>query len=160
MIRGLIAAIAFCLLAPQAMAQAMLVDRYDEAAIRKVVEELGYRVTDATVGSDGEPSLTVEMSGDLAFVIDGLFCRGEGKAQVCSGVQMAAIMGDPGGKDLDSVADKFNRTYRPAKLFVTTRGLVLERYLIMDHGVTVGNLKTNINVFCDMLTAIWENLYD
>lgn len=146
---------------PAAMAQTALMERYDEAVIRKIVKEIGFGVSNYEIADDGEPTMTVEPPSDLPFLIDGMFCEGSDadKHKSCTGLQMAAIVGDVDGKqDLKAIAEKFNRGYRPAKLFVTDRGLVLERYLILDGGISEHNLKTNIEVFADMLKAIWDDL--
>lgn len=146
-------------LAAPASAQSALVSAYDEAVLREVVEGLGYKVTDTLVDPTGEPAMTVQMAGDLAFQIEGMFCEGEGKDQRCQGLQMAAIIGDSGSEDPVKLAAEINRTWRPGKLFVIDRGLAFERYLILDDGISRGNLASNIETFGEMLKQLWARIH-
>ena len=136
-----------------------LIDRYDEAALRSVVTELGYSVVDSDISSSGKPFLTVEAGDALSFRVMGESCQGADKEQVCQGVQLSTQFAESGDADFDAVMAAANRTLRPAKLFRIGSGLAYERYLIMDGGVSRENLKTNISVFVEVLQAISGQLF-
>src|SRR5262245_35593575 len=72
-----------------------LIYRYDSDALRSIVSELGYRITDSGTDSQSRPFLTVEPGGEAntAFKIVGQSCEGKGKDQVCQGIQLAAQFG-------------------------------------------------------------------
>ncbi len=134
-----------------------LIDRYDEAALKAVVKELGYAVVESSITSSGKPFMTVEAPGEAQFRVMGESCEGAGKEQVCWGVQLSTQFGDTGG-DLDVLMSTANRTLRPAKLFRVEAGAAYERYLIMDGGVSRENLKSNISVYVEILDALLKQL--
>lgn len=136
-----------------------LIDRYDEAALRSVLQELGYAVVGEDTSGTGKPFLTVEAGDKLSFRVMGESCDGEGDAKVCAGIQLSTQFGETGDADFDAVMAAANRTLRPAKLFRIDSGLAYERYLIMDGGVSRENLKTNISVFVEVLEAIYGQLF-
>lgn len=146
------------LAAPAALADEPLMDRFDGKALEKLITAMpDYKVLDNAIDAAGKPTMTVEF-GDFAFQVEGEFCEGEGKAQVCTGLQMSAILGDQGDADLDAVATKFNKGARAAKVFRIDAGLVLERYLILDHGVSPLNVKANIESFAEILGLLWKDV--
>jgi hypothetical protein len=134
-----------------------LIDRYDEGALKKIVADLGYSLVDTDVSATGKPFMAVEAGDELSFRIMGESCEGEGKAQVCRGVQLSTQFGQTGA-DLDSIITQGNRTLRPAKLFPVDAGLAYERYLIMDGGITTENLATNITVFVEIMQIVLDRL--
>lgn len=136
-----------------------LVTSYDEAVLRAVIKELGYKVGDTFIKPTGEPSMNVEMPGDLAFQIEGQFCTGKEKEQVCPGLEIATIFGDTGKVDSDVLIADVNRTYRPGKLFAFPRGFAFERYMILDGGITKENLSENIETYAEMLKAVWARMH-
>ncbi|HVY90616.1 MAG TPA: YbjN domain-containing protein [Hyphomonadaceae bacterium] len=141
--------------------QVDLIDRYDGPVLRSIISELGYTISDSDVDSQGRPRMTIEVGGDssAAFRIVGQSCEGKDKDQVCQGIQLAAQFGKNGDDEkLGDLVDRVNRTLRPAKIFWIDSGLAYERYLIMDGGVSRENLKTNIEVFVEILQAIWDQI--
>jgi hypothetical protein len=134
-----------------------LIDRYDEAALKKIIADLHYKVVDTDVSSTGKPFMSVEAVDGVAFRIMGESCEGEGKDQVCAGVQLSTQFGDTAA-DLDNIIAQGNRTLRPAKLFRVDAGMAYERYLIMDGGISTENLSTNITVFVEVMQLLLERL--
>lgn len=134
-----------------------LIDRYDPAALRSIISELGYKVGDTGESSSGKPMMVIDTPEGLSFRILGESCDGEGKEQVCQGVQLSAQFAQ-GNADLDEVMARGNRTLRPAKLFRVDAGLAYERYLIMDGGVSRENLKTEVEVFVEILGALLKQI--
>lgn len=131
-----------------------LIDRFDEQALRSIVKELGYKVIDFRQSRTGKPSMSVE-ADPLAFEITGESCEGEGKEQVCQGVQLSVYIPPSGSVDVDELMATANRTLRPAKVFLVGDNVVYERYLIMDGGVSRENLKTEISVYVEILDALF-----
>ena len=147
--------------APKRADVADLIDSYDGPVLRSIINELGYKISDSDTDSQGRPRMTIDVGGEsgAAFRIVGQSCEGKDKDQVCAGIQLAAQFGKNGDDDkLGEIVDRVNRTLRPAKIFWIDSGLAYERYLIMDGGVTRENLKTNIEVFVEILQAIWEQI--
>ena len=134
-----------------------LIDRYDEAALKKVIADLHYKVVDTDVSSSGKPFMSVEAGADVAFRVMGESCEGEGKNQVCLGIQLSTQFGETAA-DLDNIITQGNRTLRPAKLFRVDAGMAYERYLIMDGGISAENLSTNISVFVEVMQLLLERL--
>src|SRR5262249_9295419 len=134
-----------------------LIDHYNEQALRSVVTGLGYNVLDARINGAGKPAMSVE-AGAMAFEITGESCEGEGAQRVCAGVQLSAQFREEDGVDVDEVMAKGNRTLRPAKLFRAGAGVVYERYLIMDGGVSRKNLETEISVYVEILEVLFKQL--
>jgi len=134
-----------------------MIDRYDETALKKVIGDLHYSVVDTDVSSSGKPFISVEAGDGVAFRIMGESCEGEGKDQVCQGIQLSSQFGET-GTDLDNIITQGNRTLRPAKLFRVDAGMAYERYLIMDGGISAENLSTNISVFVEVMQLLLERL--
>jgi hypothetical protein len=132
-----------------------LIDRYDEPALRSVMSELGYEVLNARVNGVGKPAMSIK-AGEMAFEVTGESC--EGTPQVCAGVQLSAQFPELDSVDADEVMAKANRTLRPAKLFRAGAGIVYERYLIMDGGLSRKNLETEISVYVEILEALFKQL--
>jgi hypothetical protein len=143
---------------PASAADQGLIDRYDEQALRSIFAELGYSVVDASVTASGKPFLSVEAGKTLAFVATGDGCEGKDALKICWGIQLSTVIGSAGGADLGEIQEKANRTLRPAKLFVGNAGLVYERYLVMDGGVSRENLKTNVSVYVEILQALLDQI--
>jgi hypothetical protein len=160
---SLILALSACASAPSAApaksadAVSGLVDHYDEQALRSIMDEVGYKVLDARINSAGKPAMSIE-AGDMAFEVTGESCEGEGAARVCAGVQLAAQFPENDSVDADEVMARANRTLRPAKLFRAGAGVVYERYLIMDGGLSRENLKTEITVYVEILEVLFGQL--
>lgn len=133
------------------------IDRYDEAVLKKIVTDLRYSVVDTDVSSSGKPFMSVEAGDGAAFRIMGESCEGEGKDQVCRGIQLSTQFSETSA-DLDNIIAQGNRTLRPAKLFRVDAGMAYERYLIMDGGITPENLSTNITVFVEVMQILLERL--
>jgi hypothetical protein len=140
---------------PNAVEAGALIDRYDEQALRSVMSELGYEVLNARVNGVGKPAMSIK-AGEMAFEVTGESC--EGAPQVCAGVQLSAQFPEPDSVDVDEVMAKANRTLRPAKLFRAGSGIVYERYLIMDGGLSRKNLSTEISVYVEILEALFKQL--
>jgi hypothetical protein len=162
MIRGAVVGLSLLLAAcattaPSPAKSGALIDRYDEARLKKVVGELGYAVVDADISASGKPFLSVEVGEELAFRIMGESCQGEGAAQVCQGVQLSTQFGHTGA-DFADLIEQGNRTLRPAKLFQVDAGMAYERYLIMDGGISEQNLAENISVFVQVMQIVLERL--
>jgi hypothetical protein len=138
-------------------ASGALIDRYDEAVLKKVIADLGYALVDTDVSAAGKPFMSVEAGDGVAFRIMGESCEGEGASQVCQGVQLSTQFGQADA-DLANLIEQGNRTLRPAKLFAIDAGMAYERYLIMDGGITEKNLSTNISVFVEVLQIVLERL--
>jgi hypothetical protein len=136
-----------------------LIDRYDEAALTSILQELKYAIVESSVSSSGKPFMTVEAGDELSFRVMGESCVGEGAAQVCQGVQLSTQFAEAGDVDFDAVMATANRTLRPAKVFRIDSGLAYERYLIMDGGISRENLKTNISVYVEVLEVLFEQLF-
>ena len=139
-------------------AQGALISRYDEAALRSIMAELKYAVTETSVSTSGKPFMTVEAGDGLSFRAMGESCEGEGAAQACLGIQLSTQFAETDGADFDGLIATANRTLRPAKLFRVESGLAYERYLIMDGGISRENLRTNIQVYVEVLEAIFRQL--
>lgn len=161
---ALVAALALgaCASAPTAGAPAKadnagLIDRYDTPALRSIIADLGYAITDFGESSSGKPMMEVDTKDGLSFRVLGENCNGEGKNQVCTGVQLSTQFGESDA-DLDEIMARANRTLRPAKVFRVDAGLAYERYLIMDGGVSRENLKTEIEVFVEILGVLWKQV--
>jgi len=160
---GLAAALSLCACATTSptsagpSAETGLIDRYDAPALRSIIAELGYTITDQGPSSTGKPMLVVETPENFSFRILGESCEGEGKDQVCQGVQLSTQFAESGA-DFDEIMARANRTLRPAKVFRVDAGLAYERYLIMDGGVSRENLKTEIEVFVEILGVLWKQV--
>jgi hypothetical protein len=116
------------------------------------MRELEYKVLDARINGDGKPAMSIE-AGALAFEVTGESGEGEGSARVCAGVQLAAQFPENSAVDVDEVMARANRTLRPAKLFRAGAGVVHERYLIMDGGISRDTILRAAEAGADVFVA-------
>jgi hypothetical protein len=169
MVRSLVAGLVFtlgaCATAPTdgpAVATAAegggLVDRYDAAAIESVATELGLAVVSRTgPEEDGGPNIRLSSAKGGEFGVFGVSCSGDGAARKCDGMQFVASFDAPA--DADETAnyiDEVNATFSVTKMVQLENRLSLSRYLIMDNGISRGNLLVNLQVFEEVLGYVVE----
>lgn len=117
-----------------------LVTSLNQADTRFVVESLGH-----TVRRDLEESIGVlavytdeETSDELIYAVQGKACQDEVN---CLGVEVIVIFS---GAFTPADANDINTRWGAIKATERESSLYLTRYLILDDGQTIGNIRTNI----------------
>jgi len=135
-----------------------LIDRYDAAAIESVAKELGFAVVSRTgPEEDGGPNIRLSSAKGGEFGAFGVSCSGDGAARKCDGIQFVASFDAPADADETAVyLDEVNATFSVAKMVQLENRLSLSRYLIMDSGISRGNLLVNLQIFEEVLGYVVE----
>lgn len=115
---------------------AELITSINKADMRYVIESAGYTVTgdlDSGIGVTGEDT------AGLKFALSGKACRDD---ETCLGLDMILHIDDIG---TDAYANKVNMKWAAIKaVALESQHLRLSRYLILDHGQTLQNLRLNL----------------
>jgi hypothetical protein len=135
-----------------------LIDRYDAAAIESVAKELGLSVVAKTgPEDDGGPNIRLSSTKGREFGAFGVSCSGDGVARKCDGIQFVASFDAPADADETAIyLDEVNATFSVAKMVQLENRLSLSRYLIMDNGISRGNLLVNLQIFDEVLGYVVE----
>jgi hypothetical protein len=135
-----------------------LIDRYDAAAIESVAKELGLLVVSkAGAEDDGGPNIRLSSAKGGEFGAFGVSCSGKDAAHKCDGIQFVASFDAPA--DADETAtylDEVNASFSVVKMVQLENRLSLSRYLIMDNGISRGNLLVNLQIFEEVLGYVVE----
>lgn len=124
----------------------MSVNQTDLAAI---VTSLGHTLRET--GKPGETYLAAESEDGIVYLIFGTACDVSG-VPGCQGVMIQARYDLPEGTTLETLA-KTNDAQ--AAISVTAdfaeKSLVFTRYHVLDHGVTMANIRENVNVLLGII---------
>lgn len=119
----------------------LAVDQTDLAAI---VTSLGHTVKE--VGKAGETYIAAETADGLVYLLFGTACD-VGNVRGCQGVMIQVRYDLPEGTTRETLA-KANDTW--AAISVTAdfqeKSLIFTRYHVLDYGVTMANIRENVNV--------------
>jgi hypothetical protein len=126
------------------------VDQTDLAAI---VTSLGHTVKE--LGTNGETYVAAESEDGIIYLLFGTACDVNGVPK-CQGVMMQARYDLPEGTTLETLAKTNNGQ---AAISVTAdfeeKALIFTRYHVLDYGVTMANIRENVNV----LLAVVDDAY-
>jgi hypothetical protein len=148
-----IAALAMAAMATPAAAQdydagrvVMAVSQSDLAAI---VASLGHKVRET--GKPGEVYLAAESEDGIIYLLFGTACDVKG-VPGCQGVMMQARYDLPAGASYETLARANDQL---AAITVTADfaegELLFTRYHVLDHGVTMANIRANIDVLLGLI---------
>jgi hypothetical protein len=149
----LAAALAFGGAAAPAMAQAYSPDTVKKsvttADLAAVVGALGHQVLEE--GKDDGVLVLAENPDQLKYVLLGTACDMDG-VPGCQGVLMQAQFELPPGTTYETVAQA-NLNYAALNVWVDfeQKSLGFTRYVVLDNGVTMANLKSNVEVLLSLV---------
>ncbi|MBU7580222.1 MAG: hypothetical protein KAF27_07085 [Porphyrobacter sp.] len=128
----------------------MAVDQTDLAAI---VTSLGHKVRELGKGED--TFVAAETEDGIVYLLFGTACGVNG-AKGCQGVMMQSRFDLPQGTTLATLA-KTNEAQAAISVTADFEGkaLVFTRYHVLDFGVTMANIRENVNV----LLAVVDDAY-
>ncbi|GAB5459185.1 MAG: hypothetical protein Hens3KO_22150 [Henriciella sp.] len=146
MSRKLICALAYaCLLPVAALAQDAIMTEDERLVTGILLEDLKAITSDLghTVSSENSDSvlITVKTEEDFIYSMHGAACDDSG---LCKGINMMASYSAIEGMTLESI-NAANTAYAAANIWSSDGSLVISRYLILDGGMTISNIKANIN---------------
>jgi len=148
----LIAALALGLAAPAA-AQDFVPDKVVKSVgsgdLAAVVGALGHQVLEQ--GEGEETVVLAENPDQLKYVLLGTACEMNGVAG-CQGVLMQAQFDLPPATTYETVA-KANLDYAALNIWVDfgEKSLGFTRYVVLDEGVTMANLRANVEVLLSLI---------
>lgn len=147
------AALAFGSAAAPAMAQGYVPDTVKKsvttADLAAVVGALGHQVLEE--GKDDGVLVLAENQDQLKYVLMGTACDMDG-VPGCQGVLMQAQFELPAGTTYETVAQA-NLNYAALNVWVDfeQKSLGFTRYVVLDNGVTMANLKSNVEVLLSLV---------
>jgi hypothetical protein len=139
---------ALALAAAPAAAQDYVADQVKKSVVTAdlaaVVGSLGHQVIEA--GEGDEVLVIAEDANQLKYALIGTACDA-GDISGCQGVMMLAQFDLPPGTTYETVANA-NLQYVALNIWVDfeQKSLGFARYVVVDHGVTMANIRENVNV--------------
>ena len=117
-----------------------LVTSVDQATVKFVAESLGHSVRRPLDTGVGLLAVYADDSNgdELVYAMKGKACGNDGS---CLGLEIFVIFN---GTFTPEIANGFNQRWSAIKATVSNDDLYLTRYLILDKGQTIGNLRTNV----------------
>jgi hypothetical protein len=134
------------------------IDAVNLADVTAIATSLGHTSSPVPEKND-----MVLMQGENVFkyVLQPKVCKQEG-VQQCKGILVFAVINDLTFVN-DSQIHDINNRFQPVKVYRAKGGqnVIFSRYLILDRGVTMANIRDNISVFLatsrNMVQAFKEN---
>jgi hypothetical protein len=126
-----------------------VVSAVDQDDLVAVVTSLGHTVRE--VGKNGENYVAANADDGTICLLFGTAC-GVGGESGCQGVMMQVRYDLPEGTTLETLA----RTNQAQAAIGTTadfetKSLIFTRYHVLDYGVTMANIRENVNVLLDVV---------
>lgn len=123
-----------------------IVTDVDVSEMRTLADALGFEVLEAR--DTPRPEMAVrEQQGSPVFILRGYVCPENDGKSGCQGLLMFTRYDQPPGLTAEHVK-KANDESTVVKVWINSNGKVrIDRYMILDDGVTFGNLLQNIQVF-------------
>lgn len=123
---------------------ARVVMAVNQADLAAIAASLGHKITQR--GKEGETFIAAETGEGVVYLLFGTACA-VGGGPGCQGVMIQARFDLPPGTTYETLA-KTNAGQ--AAISVTAdfaaKSLVFTRYHVLDHGVTMANIRENVNV--------------
>ena len=151
------AALAIAGAAAPAAAQEYQADRVvmavSQADLAAIVTSLGHKIRET--GKPGETYLAAESEDGVIYLMFGTACEVSG-VPGCQGVMIQARYDLPEATTLETLA-KTNDAQAAISITAdfAAKSLVFTRYHVLDHGVTMANIRENVNV----LLAVTADAY-
>lgn len=145
-----------CLLPVTAFAQDAILTEDERLVTGILLEDLKAIATDLghTIRSENSDSVlvTVNTEDDFIYSMHGGACNDSG---LCKGINMMASYNTMEGMTLESI-NAANNTYAAANVWNSDGSLVISRYLILDGGMTISNIKANITTLLAIAPLVLE----
>lgn len=150
------------IVAPPAQAQGYSAERVvtsvDIEDLKAVVTSLEHTI--AQERTFGEVSLTATDAGGTSYILIGTAC-GDSGASGCQGVMMQ-VRFDP---EESVTADSLARANLSQAAVNTWRdpsngAIGVTRYVVLDHGITMANLRENVNVLLSLTPGVLDILLE
>lgn len=148
--------------APVARAQGYsgerLVKSVDLDDLKAIVASLGHTVSEQ--GKFGEISLSATDAEDTNYVLIGTACDANG-VPGCQGVMMQVRFDPDESVDSESLA-RANLSQAAVNTWRDpANGTIgVTRYVVLDHGVTMANLRENVNVLLSLTPSVVDALLE
>lgn len=121
----------------------------EQADLEAIVGSLGHKVRET--GKPGETYLAAESEDGIIYLLFGTACDVQG-VPGCQGVMMQARYDLPEGTTLQTLAkanDEFAAISATADF--AEKSLLFTRYHVLDHGVTMANIRANVEVLLGLV---------
>lgn len=143
--------------APASAQEVML--SWSPAEMKSILASLKAEVTGEDRTNEDNPNIEAKSANGLKFDIYGAECEKIGGVDRCRGLEFAAVFNLGDEEDVEEALSELD--YAAVSIFDDGDGdLKLTRYLILDKGVTRGNLEVNLEVFLAISHKVWDYLDD
>ena len=135
-----------------------LVRSVNLADLKALVESEGHTVTNATMNEGAPVIIATDVDSGLTFGLLGTACDGtQTEDAKCNGINMLATWAATPENSDPAFINELN--YSKAAVSVWTGGdsVGVSRYLILDGGQTMENLKMNLGVFLALIGELSPN---
>lgn len=135
---------------------AAVMDSIDGAALEAALADLGAKAR--RLDEEGRVMRVAYRDGAIAVMRLSACEQGP-----CRGLLMTSLFAPPEGKEPEQarrIARRFSTSFNPATVIVNTRGEhLLKAYVVLDRGITRGNLAVNLGLFGLGIEQYREALY-
>ncbi|WP_300376000.1 hypothetical protein [Henriciella sp.] len=147
-------AVVTCWLAGAAHAQdGVNVNTANQQSLLNIAQSAGHSAQPSNIGGDGVPGIEVRTQDGITFYAVGTACEQGG----CRGIKLMARH-QPAGTVSYGKINTINREMSPLKLWYTPEVVILERYLILDGGVSPAHLAFEMRIFPTYVSLVTEQL--
>ncbi len=131
-----------------------LVRSVDLELLLQLSEGVGHELKESGFNDSDVPYIQMSSPGGVQYFAYGTACD----PSPCKGMQLLALFRVEGRVDLELV-NRLNVNMAPVSVWIGRDGqLGVSRYLILDHGQTMENLKLNFSVFADLIENVSREL--
>ncbi len=122
--------------------------------LEAVVASLGHEVVKAA--DNGSVSMLAKADNDVVYILDGTACDANG-VPGCQGVLLQVRYDLPDSVSYESVS-KANLTQAAIKTWIDIpdKTLAFSRYVVLDNGISMANLRQNIIVLLDLAPRAYK----
>lgn len=158
MLAGASAAAAPAQAQPQGYSANRLVRSVDLGDLKAIVESLGHRISEE--GKFGEVSVSATDTEETNYILIGTACNANG-VPGCQGVMMQVRFDPDESVDAESLA-RANLSQAAVNTWRDpANGTIgVTRYVVLDHGITMANLRENVNVLLSLTPSVVDALLE
>lgn len=135
-----------------------LVKSVDLEDLRAIVESLGHTVSEQ--GKFGDVSVSATDAQETNYILIGTACNANG-VRGCQGVMMQVRFDPDESVDAESLA-RANLSQAAVNTWRDpANGTIgVTRYVVLDHGITMANLRENVNVLLSLTPSVVDALLE
>lgn len=140
---------------------ARLVRSVTLADLEALIAAEGHEISEAYIneGEDGSAPIVVATDAENGWVFGafGTACTGSGDATTCNGINFMATWDRTDANSDPATINALNESRAAVSVFMSDNSVGTSRYVILDGGQTMENIKVNLQVFLSITNELSVN---